>query len=257
MDVRIDDGAAARIAVLLRKNGSAGEAWGRARAPVRVVSKTTNSPFFVELNAGLQQVIEARGDRLVTLDSLFNSLKQRNDISDLLLKGAAGVFINPVNWEGIQGSLLQARDRKVPCLVVDAPVKDEDLMLCQVASDNVEAGRLIARALAKLKPDAKVVILHLSVNKACIDRVAGSKEEAVSYPSMRMLDVQEGKGTIEVRAPGHARSAWTFFRVEHCVSHRRPQCAGLHLGPRISRQAPRGDDWDRLRRIAGLKTSEA
>jgi ribose transport system substrate-binding protein len=86
-------------------------------------------------------------------------------------------------------------------VVVDAPVKDEDLVLCQVASDNVEAGRLAARALAKVKPDAKVVILHLSVNKACIDRVAGFKEEAAKHPEMKILDVAEGKGTTEAARP--------------------------------------------------------
>ena len=46
--------------------------------------QTMNNPFFVDLNEGLKQVIEAHGDRLVTLDAQFNSLKQKNDISDLL-----------------------------------------------------------------------------------------------------------------------------------------------------------------------------
>jgi len=166
-----------------------------------VTFQTMNNPFFVELNEGIRQVVEAHGDRLITLDAQWNSLKQKNDISDLLLKGASGVFINPVNWEGIKGSLLQAKGKGVPCVVVDAPVKDEDLVLCQVASDNVEAGRLAARALAKVKPDAKVVILHLSVNKACIDRVDGFREEAARHSQMKILDIAEGKGTTEAARP--------------------------------------------------------
>lgn len=163
--------------------------------------QTMNNPFFVDLNHGMQEVVEAHGDRLVTLDAQFNSLKQKNDISDLLLRGAAGVFINPVNWEGVKGSLLQAQRQKVPCIIVDAPVKEADLVLCQVASDNVEAGRLAARALAEVKPNAKVVILHLSVNKACIDRVTGFQEEAAQHPGMTILDVQEGQGTTEGARP--------------------------------------------------------
>ena len=63
----------------------------------------------------------------------------------------------------------------MPVIIVDAPVSDPDLVLCQVASDNLEAGRLAAEALAKVNPKAKVVILHHSVNKACIDRVDGFK----------------------------------------------------------------------------------
>jgi ribose transport system substrate-binding protein len=166
-----------------------------------VTFQTMNNPFFVELNAGLKQVIEAHGDRLVTLDAQWNSLKQRNDISDLILQNAAGIFINPVNWEGIKGSLLQAKQKGVPCIVVDAPVKDLDLVVCQVASDNVEAGRLAARALAQARRPAKVVILHRSVNKACIDRVAGFREEAAKYPEVEILDTQEGQGTTEGARP--------------------------------------------------------
>jgi ribose transport system substrate-binding protein len=198
---------AAAIGVLLvlgmsgcGKQQAAPEEKGKGRL-FGVVYQTMNNPFFVDLNDGMKQVIEAHGDQLITLDSQFNSLKQKNDISDLMLKGVSGVFINPVNWEGIKGSLLQGKEKGVPCVVIDAPVKDEDLVLCQVASDNVEAGRLAARALAQVKPDAKVVILHLSVNKACIDRVAGFQEEAAKYPDMKILDIQEGKGSTEGARP--------------------------------------------------------
>ncbi len=166
-----------------------------------VTFQTMNNPFFVELNEGIKKVVEAHGDRLVTLDAQWNSLKQKNDISDLIHQDAAAIFINPVNWEGIKGSLLQAKDKKIPCIVVDAPAKDIDLALCTVASDNVEAGRLACRALAKVKPNAKVVILHQSVNKACIDRVDGFKEEMAKHPGMTLLDTQEGKGTTDTARP--------------------------------------------------------
>ena len=163
--------------------------------------QTMNNPFFIDLNEGLKQIVESHGDRLVTLDAQFNSLKQKNDISDVIMQGVTAVFINPVNWEGVKGTLLEAKNRNVPCIIVDAPVKEEDLVLCQVASDNIEAGRLAARALASVKPNARVVILHHSVNKACIDRVDGFREEAAKYPGMKILDIQEGKGTTEGARP--------------------------------------------------------
>jgi len=166
-----------------------------------VTFQTMNNPFFVDLNEGLKKVIEARGDKLVTLDAQWNSLKQKNDISDLIHQGAAAIFINPVNWEGIRGSLIQAKRKGIPVVIVDAPAKDMDLVLCTVASDNVKAGRLAAQALAKVRPNAKIVILHLSVNKACIDRVAGFKAELAGHSGMKILDTQEGKGTTEGARP--------------------------------------------------------
>ena len=163
--------------------------------------QTMNNPFFVDLNDGLKKVIESHGDRLVTLDAQFNSLKQKNDVSDLLQQKPAAIFINPVNWEGVKGTLLEAKRRNVPIVVVDAPVADPDLVLCQVASDNVEAGRLACEALAKANPNAKVAILHHSVNKACLDRVAGFTAEMKKHAGMKLLDTQEGKGTAEAARP--------------------------------------------------------
>lgn len=166
-----------------------------------VTFQTMNNPFFVDLNDGLRRVIEARGDRLVTLDAQFNSLKQKNDIADVLQQQPAALFINPVNWEGIKGSLLEAQRKQVPAIIVDAPVSEPDLVLCQVASDNVEAGRLACEALARVNPRARVAILHLSVNKACIDRVEGFRAEAARHPELKILDTQEGKGTTEGARP--------------------------------------------------------
>ena len=163
--------------------------------------QTMNNPFFVDLNNGLKKSIEAHGDRLVTLDAQFNSLKQKNDVADLIQQQPAAIFINPVNWEGVKGSLIEAKRKNIPVIVVDAPVSDPDLVLCQVASDNVEAGRLACEALAQAKPNAKVVILHLAVNKACIDRVDGFKAELAKHPGMKLLDIQEGKGTTEAARP--------------------------------------------------------
>ncbi len=86
--------------------------------------QTMNNPFFVELNEGLQRVVESHGDRLVTLDAQFNSLKQKGDVADVLQQRPAALFLNPVNWEGIKGSLLEARRQNVPVIVIDAPVSD-------------------------------------------------------------------------------------------------------------------------------------
>jgi ribose transport system substrate-binding protein len=163
--------------------------------------QTMNNPFFVELNEGLRRVVESHGDHLVTLDAQFNSLKQKGDVADVLQQGPAALFLNPVNWEGIKGSLLEARRQNVPVIVIDAPVSDPDLVLCQVASDNLEAGKLACEALAKVKPEAKLVIIHYSVNKACLDRVEGFKAEMAKHPGMTLLDTQDAKGTTEAVRP--------------------------------------------------------
>ena len=175
-----------------------GETKGRLFA---VSFMTLNNPFFVDLGEGIREVVEARGDRLLVLDAQFNALKQKNDISDVLQQAPAAIFINPVNWEGVRATLMDAQRRKVPIIVVDTQVADDSLVLTQVASDNVAAGRLACEALGKVKPAAKVAILHHSVAKSCIDRVQGFKEAMANFPEMRLLDTQEGKGSREGALP--------------------------------------------------------
>src|SRR5436190_16010115 len=74
---------------------------------------TLNNPFFLDLNEGIKNVVESHGDRLVTLDSQHNSSKQKNDISDILQQQPAAIFLNPENWEGIRGSLMEAKRKNV------------------------------------------------------------------------------------------------------------------------------------------------
>ncbi|RBP45968.1 monosaccharide ABC transporter substrate-binding protein (CUT2 family) [Roseimicrobium gellanilyticum] len=181
-------------------SGDSGSGGGKGRL-FAASFMTMNNPFFVDLNEGLKKVVESKGDRLVTLDSQFNSLKQKNDLSDVLQQNPAAIFLNPVNWEGIRGSLIEAKRKGVPIIVVDTDVSDAELVLCQVISDNIGAGRLACEELAKVKPNAKVVILHLSTAKSCIDRVAGFKEVMAKHPGMTLLDTQEGKGSIEGGRP--------------------------------------------------------
>jgi len=179
-----------------------------AKAPDRtgqrtfaVSFQTMTNPFFVDLDEGLREVIEAKGDTLTILDAQFDSSKQRNDISDVILKGCDGIFLNPVNWEGIRASLLQAQEKGIPVIVVDAPVRDEELVVSTVASDNLKAGRLAAEALAGVLQEGEIAILHHSVNKACLDRVQGFTEVIEQHPGLKIVDTQEGKGTAEDARP--------------------------------------------------------
>lgn len=165
------------------------------------VFQTLDNPFFVQCSEGIQEVVSVHGDRLITVDSQWDSGRQRQNVAQLLDQGVSAVFLNPVNWEDAQTDLLPAQQRGVPCVVVDAPVKEPGLVLCQVASDNVEAGRLAARALRKARPSAKIVILHIPANKACIDRVDGFRDELAKCPQMQILAVGDGRGTAEGSRP--------------------------------------------------------
>lgn len=163
--------------------------------------QSCQNPVFQDIEAGLQAATAARGDRLVTSDAQFSTGKQTTDIATFLDENPAVLFINPVNWEAIRGSLIEASRRGIPVIVVDAPVSVPGLVVSQITSDNFEAGRMVCRALADKNPRARVVILHLSLNRACIERVNGFKSEMAAHSGMGILDTREGKGRAEGSYP--------------------------------------------------------
>ena len=112
------------------------------------VFQTLDDPFFVECNEGIKEVVASHA-RADSMDSQWNDRNQDEIVSRLLNQGVSALFLNPVNWESAKGRLLEARQVAVPCVVVDAPVKEPGLVLCQVASDDVAAGRLAARCFAE------------------------------------------------------------------------------------------------------------
>ena len=199
-----------------------------------------NNPFFVDLNEGLARVIAAHGDRLVTLDAQFNSLKQKNDISDLLQQRPAAIFVNPVNWEGIRGSLAEAKRKGVPVIVVDAPVSDPDMVLCQVASDNVEAGRLAAAGPGRGQPQGQgrhpapldQQGVHRPRRRLQGGRRPASRDEDPRHPG--------GQGDDRGRPARDARPAGPVPRARRRLPDQRPQRPGGDLGHRVGRQARQG-----------------
>ncbi len=173
------------------------EEWPHDGRLMGAVFQTLDNPFFRECNAGIQEIVESHGDRLITLDSQWDNSKQQSSITGLINQKVSAIFINPVQWDDASHSLLEARKNNVPCVIVDAPVKEKDLVVCQVTSDNFEAGRLAARALVKACKPARIVILTITSNKASSDRIEGFKAELLKWPEMRILHARGGKGTTQ------------------------------------------------------------
>ena len=82
------------------------------------------------------------------------------------------------------------------------------------------------------------MILHYSVNKACIDRVGGLQGGGGQASARcKILDTQEGKGTTEGARPVMRDLLGRFPDLDAVFPDQRPERAGLHLGHRVGRQA--------------------
>jgi ribose transport system substrate-binding protein len=153
---------------------------------------TMDNPFYVSLETGLRKVIEANGDRLIILDPQFDQNKQNNSIEDWIQQKLDGIFVCPVDSAGITPALEAAQVAGIPIIDVDTKCDSEDLVLTQVVSDCVLAGRQCGEELiARMGTSGKVVMLTYSIVKPARDRAQGFKEVISKYPDIQIVAEQD------------------------------------------------------------------
>jgi len=127
--------------------------------------------------------------------------KQENQIKALrtfIAQGVDGILLAPVVETGWDQVLKEAKDAKIPVVLVDRGIKgDESLYLTKVASDFVEEGRLAAAWLAaRTSAKCRVVELQGTVgSSAAIDRKKGFEDVLKLFPRMELARSQSGDFT--------------------------------------------------------------
>jgi ribose transport system substrate-binding protein len=165
---------------------------------------TMNNPFFGALNDGIKAVVEAKGDKLITLDPALDQAKQIAQIEDLIAQKVDAIFLNPVDWKGVRPALEEAQKAGIPIINVDAPVYDTDLVASIVSSDNYKAGVLVAQDVMKRLKGAKVVnvvLLEHPTAKSAIDRTASFADTVKDNPSFEIIARQSSNGQLEQAMP--------------------------------------------------------
>lgn len=158
---------------------------------------TLNNPFFVALNNGIKDEVEANGDILIALDPALDSSKQVSQIEDLIAHDVDAIFVNPADWKSIRPGLEAAREAGIPIINVDSPVFDTDLVTCIVSSDNYNAGVLCANDMMKRLDTAKIVILEHPTAKSSLDRTKGFIDTIAGINGYEIVAKQSSEGQLE------------------------------------------------------------
>lgn len=163
---------------------------------------TMNNPFFIALNDGIKEIAEARGDKVIALDPALDQTKQIAQIEDLIAQGVDAIFLNPVDWKGVRPALEMAKKAGIPVINVDAPVFDLELVDAVVASNNYNAGVIVAQDVIKrLGENAKVVLLEHPTAKSAIDRTQSFVDTTKDMPGIEIVARQSSNGQLETAMP--------------------------------------------------------
>jgi ribose transport system substrate-binding protein len=156
-----------------------------------------NNPFFITLEKAIRDEVEKAGDKLITLDPAGDIGKQINQIEDVISQGIAGMYLNPVDNEGIRPALLALKNANIPTVNFDTAVQDLDLVASFVASDNENAGFVCGEDIVKRFPQGgTIVILEMPVNDAVNSRIRGF-ERAIEGKGFTIAARQDAKGDLQ------------------------------------------------------------
>lgn len=135
---------------------------------------TMNNPFFIVLEKAIREKVEEQGDELITVDPSMDVALQISQVEDLIVRGIDGIFLNPVDWEGITPALDELNKENIPIINFDTEVKSIDKVTAYVGSNNFNAGYVCGEDLAKRHPEGgNIVVLDSPTMNSVNDRIEG------------------------------------------------------------------------------------
>ncbi len=121
---------------------------------------TTNNPFFVDLQKGVEETAKEMGATVQVVDAQDDATTQLNGIDDLITQGVDVILVNPVDSDAIAPAIENANAAGIPVITIDRNAAGGEVVSL-VASNNIEGGEMAAEfIIEKVGEGAKVIQLE-------------------------------------------------------------------------------------------------
>ncbi|WP_033575742.1 galactofuranose ABC transporter, galactofuranose-binding protein YtfQ [Dickeya chrysanthemi] len=143
---------------------------------------------------------KARGINLKIADAQQKQENQIKAVRSFIAQGVDAIFIAPVVATGWEPVLKEAKEAKIPVILLDRgiDVKDDSLYLTTVRADNIKEGALIGEWLINNEngKNCNVVQLEGTVGASvAIDRKKGFESAIAKTPNIKIIRSQSGDFT--------------------------------------------------------------
>jgi len=125
--------------------------------------------------AAMKAAIEAAGDTYVSTDAQSSASKQLSDIESLMSQGVNALIVLAQDTQAIIPAVQAAADENVPVIAYDRLI--EDSRAFYLTFDNVEVGRMQARAVLAAAPKGNYVMIKGSPTDPNADFLRGGQQE--------------------------------------------------------------------------------
>ena len=157
-----------------------------------------SNPFFVLIEKTIRKEVEARGDKLISVDPANNVTRQIQQVEDVIAQRINGIFLNPAEAEGIIPALDELKAAKIPIVNFDTEVADMSYVATYTGSDNYNAGKVCGLDLVKKCPrGGNIIVLDSPTMNSVVDRTNGFLD-AVKGHNFTIVSQQDAKGNLQV-----------------------------------------------------------
>ena len=157
-----------------------------------------SNPFFVLIEKTIREEVEARGDKLVSVDPANNVTRQIQQVEDVIAQKVDGFFLNPAEAEGIIPALDQLKAAGIPIVNFDTEVADMSYVATYTGSDNYNAGKVCGEDLVKKCPNGgEIIVLDSPTMNSVVDRTNGFLD-AIKGHNFKIVAQQDAKGNLQV-----------------------------------------------------------
>ena len=127
--------------------------------------------------AAIKAALEAAGAKYVSADAQSSSAKQLSDIESLMAQGVNALIILAQDTQAIVPAVSAAADEGIPVIAYDRLI--EDPRAFYLTFDNVEVGRMQARAVFEQVPEGNYVMIKGSPTDPNADFLRGGQQEVL------------------------------------------------------------------------------
>ncbi len=157
---------------------------------------TRTHPFYQDLEEGLTNAADSVGFQLLINSGEFDVARQKDQIQDFIVQKVNAIIISPCDSKSIGTAIKAANQAGIPVFTADIACLAEGVqVVSHIASDNIEGGRLAAKAVARaINNQGKVAIIDHPEVESVIQRVKGFEEEISNYEGIVVATKLSGHG---------------------------------------------------------------
>jgi D-xylose transport system substrate-binding protein len=123
----------------------------------------------------IKAALEAAGATYISSDAGSSAEKQLTDVENLISQGAQALIILAQDGTAILPAVQSALEQGIPVIAYDRLIEDPGALY--ITFDNVEVGRMQARAIFELVPEGNYVFIKGNAADANADFLRGGQQE--------------------------------------------------------------------------------